>query len=59
MRFITAWKGHDKSYEIINGGSHGKSTVVKRSRNYYQMDREYISTVPETLISTLRKRFTT
>jgi alpha-beta hydrolase superfamily lysophospholipase len=25
------WKGQDKKYEIIKGGSHGKSTVVKGS----------------------------
>jgi alpha-beta hydrolase superfamily lysophospholipase len=26
---FTAWKGHNKKYEIIKGGSHGKSTVMK------------------------------
>jgi alpha-beta hydrolase superfamily lysophospholipase len=25
----SAWKGHKKNYEIINGGAHGKSTVLK------------------------------
>ena len=25
----SSWKGHNKNYEIINGGSHGKSTVIK------------------------------
>lgn len=25
----SAWKGQNKNYEIINGGSHGKSTVIK------------------------------
>ena len=25
----SAWKDQNKNYEIINGGSHGKSTVVK------------------------------
>ena len=27
----SAWKGHNRNYEIINGGSHGKSTVLKGS----------------------------
>ena len=27
----SAWKGQNKHYEIINGGSHGKSTVLKGS----------------------------
>jgi len=26
---FTAWKGQNKNYEIIKGGSHGKSTVLK------------------------------
>jgi hypothetical protein len=25
----SAWKGQNKNYEIISGGSHGKSTVLK------------------------------
>ena len=25
----SAWKDQNKNYEIINGGSHGKSTVIK------------------------------
>jgi len=25
----SSWKGHNKNYEIINGGSHGKSTAIK------------------------------
>ena len=27
----SAWKDQNKNYEIINGGSHGKSTVLKGS----------------------------
>jgi alpha-beta hydrolase superfamily lysophospholipase len=28
---FAAWKGQNKNYEIIKGGSHGKSTVLKGS----------------------------